>query len=116
MTWRDRLELLDRGIAHFMARWGTRALRVALAVIFVWFGVLKPLGLSPAEPLVLATVDWLPVLSPRGCGWASGVVSGLAAASYAARGCGRAACDAAADSWGADAGGVVGADRGKGWV
>lgn len=37
-------------------------LRASLAVIFVWFGVLKPLGLSPAEDLVLATVGWLPVL------------------------------------------------------
>ena len=30
-------------------------------IIFIWFGVLKPLGLSPAEPLVIATVRWLPL-------------------------------------------------------
>jgi uncharacterized membrane protein YkgB len=48
-----------------MQRWGTPALRLALALIFIWFGLLKPLGLSPAEPLVLATVDALPVLSPH---------------------------------------------------
>jgi hypothetical protein len=34
-------------------------------VIFVWFGLLKPLGLSPAEPLVLATVRDLPVFGPH---------------------------------------------------
>ena len=49
-----------------MRRWGTLALRVSLAVIFVWFGVLKPLGLSPAGPLVRATVGWMPLLSPDG--------------------------------------------------
>ena len=65
MRWHARLERMDRGIAHVMGRWGTRALRFALAVIFIWFGVLKPFGLSPAEPLVLATVEALPVLSPR---------------------------------------------------
>ena len=47
-----------------MSRWGVAVLRLALAVIFVWFGLLKPLGLSPAEPLVLATVDSLPVFRP----------------------------------------------------
>ena len=53
---------MDRRIAQFMDRWGIVSLRISLAVIFIWFGALKPLGLSPAEPLVLATVGWLPVL------------------------------------------------------
>lgn len=55
---------LDRRIASFMQRWGTTALRVSLAVIFIWFGGLKPFGLSPAAPVVLATVRWMPLLSP----------------------------------------------------
>lgn len=55
---------LDRAIAGFMQRYGTPALRFSLGVIFIWFGVLKPLGLSPAAPLVEATVGWLPLLSP----------------------------------------------------
>lgn len=46
-----------------MRRWSLVALRVSLAVIFVWFGILKPLGLSPADPLVRATVGWMPLLS-----------------------------------------------------
>ena len=49
-----------------MRRWGLPALRVSLAVIFVWFGVLKPLGLSPAAELVQATVGWMPFLAPGG--------------------------------------------------
>jgi len=55
---------IDWRIADFMDRWGTLSLRVSLGVIFIWFGILKPLGLSAAEPLVLATVGWLPVLEP----------------------------------------------------
>lgn len=48
-----------------MRRAGVPALRISLAVIFVWFGLLKPLGISPAADLVVSTVGWLPVLSPR---------------------------------------------------
>jgi len=36
----------------------------SLAIIFIWFGALKPVGLSPAAPLVESTVTWLPLLSP----------------------------------------------------
>lgn len=57
-------DALDRRIADFMASWGVMALRVSLGVIFIWFGILKPLGLSPAAPMVLATVDFLPLLRP----------------------------------------------------
>jgi uncharacterized membrane protein YkgB len=58
----SRLEALDRRIVEFMQDWGVLALRVSLGLIFVWFGILKPLGLSAAAPLVLATVDWMPLL------------------------------------------------------
>lgn len=54
------VEWMDRRIAGFMRRWGTPALRGSLAVIFIWFGILKPLGMSPAADLVIATVGWLP--------------------------------------------------------
>lgn len=60
---------IDRSIAAFMRRYGTTALRLSLAIIFIWFGLLKPLGLSPAQPLVEATVSWMPLLSPTG--WVS---------------------------------------------
>lgn len=55
---------LDRRIAGFMNHVGVPALRIALAVVFIWFGILKPLGLSPAAGLVMATVGWLPVFEP----------------------------------------------------
>jgi uncharacterized membrane protein YphA (DoxX/SURF4 family) len=55
---------LDRTLSGFMRRWGVPALRLSLGVVFIWFGLLKPLGISAAEPLVLATVRWLPVGDP----------------------------------------------------
>ena len=55
---------LDKVISTAMRSWGTTALRISLAIIFFWFGILKPLGISPAEPLVIATVKWLPLLAP----------------------------------------------------
>ncbi|MEX2672610.1 MAG: hypothetical protein WD294_10920 [Phycisphaeraceae bacterium] len=61
----NRLDVIDHLIARFMRRWGVVALRYSLAIIFIWFGILKPLGHSPAEPLVLETVDWMPLLSPQ---------------------------------------------------
>ena len=45
-----------------MRRWGFWAIRLSFAVIFIWFGILKPLGLSAAAPLVLDTVSWMPLL------------------------------------------------------
>ena len=52
---------IDRSISAFMNVWGIFALRISLGIIFIWFGVLKPFGLSPAEPLIIATVHWLPL-------------------------------------------------------
>lgn len=60
-----KLVSIDAGISAFMRRYGHGALRYSLAVIFIWFGILKPIGISPAEPLVLLTVDWMPIFSAR---------------------------------------------------
>ncbi len=56
---------IDGAIADFMGRYGLLALRVSLGIIFIWFGVLKPPGVSTAAPLVKATVHWLPIFSPE---------------------------------------------------
>lgn len=51
----------DTRITHWMARAGIPILRIALGVIFIWFGALKLVpGLSPAEDLVVATVPFVP--------------------------------------------------------
>jgi uncharacterized membrane protein YkgB len=58
------LNAVDRRIAAFMHRWGIVALRFSLAVIFIWFGILKPLGLSPAAKVVKETAEWMPLFTP----------------------------------------------------
>ncbi|MFW5916907.1 MAG: hypothetical protein ACOCRD_00700 [Halorubrum sp.] len=57
---RERFERLDREITRQMSRLGIPALRVALGVVFVWFGGLKVIGGSPAAELVAATVYVVP--------------------------------------------------------
>ena len=47
-----------------MRRWGVIALRMSLGAIFIWFGMLKPLGMSPVIPLVKSTTSWMPFLTP----------------------------------------------------
>lgn len=58
--WR-RFDAADTRITRWMARAGIPILRVALGLVFIWFGALKLVpGLSPAEDLVLATAPFLP--------------------------------------------------------
>lgn len=59
----SRFEQLDQYIGEHMILLGIPAIRISFAIIFSWFGILKPLDLSPAIPLVKATVVWLPVFS-----------------------------------------------------
>jgi uncharacterized membrane protein YphA (DoxX/SURF4 family) len=54
------LEELDRRIAGWMNRNGHTVLRIALAVVFIWYGLLKPFGMSPAAELVRETVYFVP--------------------------------------------------------
>ena len=60
-----RFDRIDRWLSLRMARWGDVLLRSTLGIVFIWFGLLKPLGLSPAEPLVLATVAWMPLFDAQ---------------------------------------------------
>ncbi len=63
-------ERLDHVMIAFMTAHGTRLLRVALAVTFIWFGALKVLGHSPVADLVAQTVYWLPpAFFVRFLGW-----------------------------------------------
>ena len=53
-----RFQQLDTRIAGFMGKYSHLLLRMSLGVVFIWFGILKPLGLSPAALLVEQTVYW----------------------------------------------------------
>ncbi len=60
-----KLERADQNIAKHMKNWSVPAVRISFAIIFFWFGILKPLGLSSAIPIVEATVSWLPFFEPN---------------------------------------------------
>jgi uncharacterized membrane protein YphA (DoxX/SURF4 family) len=56
----ETYDRLDRRITQLLADWGITVLRVALGVVFLWFGVLKLIpGLSPAEGLAGKTIETL---------------------------------------------------------
>lgn len=55
-SYREQFEAVDSTIATAMDRWSVPVLRVAIAVVFIWFGALKVFGISPAGELVAATV------------------------------------------------------------
>ena len=50
---------VDRAIAGWMYRYGRFVLRMSLVVIFVWFGALKLVNISPANDLIAHTVYWM---------------------------------------------------------
>jgi uncharacterized membrane protein YkgB len=53
---RESVDEIDRAVAGYMNDLGVPVLRVALGVVFVWFGGLKIIGTSPAADLVANTV------------------------------------------------------------
>jgi len=53
------LDRADRRITAWMNAHAIQYLRISLAAVFIWFGLLKPLGLSPANDLVTRTVYWV---------------------------------------------------------
>ena len=44
----------DRFVIHRIRRMAVPAARIALFIIFFWFGLLKVIGVSPADPIVEA--------------------------------------------------------------
>jgi uncharacterized membrane protein YkgB len=52
------VDRVDATIAGWMNRWGLLFLRISLAVVFIWFGALKPFRISPADDLIARTVYW----------------------------------------------------------
>ena len=70
LDWKTRWDELDSGLIALMSKWGIPLLRVGLGVVFIWFGALKPLGISPAQDLLAATVYWwTPEIVVPALGW-----------------------------------------------
>ncbi len=50
--------VIDDAVTGWMKKNGVTLLRLSIGVIFFWFGILKPFGISPAQELVENTVYW----------------------------------------------------------
>jgi uncharacterized membrane protein YphA (DoxX/SURF4 family) len=61
----NKLNRIDQKIAKWMRRWSTPAVRISFGIIFIWFGILKPFGVSAAESLLKATLVWMPFGTPE---------------------------------------------------
>ncbi len=59
----SRLNSLDVRISGFLNKNGIFLLRYSLGIIFIWFGALKPFGLSPATELVKSTMSFFPFIN-----------------------------------------------------
>lgn len=70
-----KLEKFDGRVINILRKYSDEISRIALFIIFVWFGFLKTIGLSPAAELVVALMNetFLRGLSPEmfliGFGW-----------------------------------------------
>ena len=54
----DRVKEFDLWFISYLESLSLPILRFSLAIIFIWFGALKPFGQSPAVELVTKTVYW----------------------------------------------------------
>ena len=55
---RNTFDTIDPILAEWMNRHGHFFLRISLGIIFIWFGLLKSFGHSPANDLVARTIYW----------------------------------------------------------
>ena len=57
---KSRLNRFDRRLIRSMHHSGIPVLRIALGLVFLWFGALKILGISPVSYLVANTYSFFP--------------------------------------------------------
>jgi uncharacterized membrane protein YkgB len=56
---RQIISRIDDRLIPLLRRWSIPVLRVSLAVVFIWFGALKVLDVTPVHELVASTVYWV---------------------------------------------------------
>ncbi|NGX48084.1 MAG: hypothetical protein K1000chlam3_01472 [Chlamydiae bacterium] len=50
---------LEKKLSFFLKKHSIHLLRYALGVVYLWYGALKLLGISPAEELVYSAIHWI---------------------------------------------------------
>lgn len=58
--WIETVDRADRRISDAMGRLGIPVMRFGLGIVFLWFGALKLVGISPAADIVARTVFFFP--------------------------------------------------------
>jgi len=56
MNVKEAIVKADRRIVEVMNRYSVLLMRIGMAIVFIWFGALKPFGVSPANELVASTI------------------------------------------------------------
>ena len=54
----ETIQRIDEALIRLFQRYGHRAHRVSLGVLYVWFGLLKPLGHKTTTSLLAHTIYW----------------------------------------------------------
>jgi uncharacterized membrane protein YkgB len=52
------IQSIDEALLRLFRRYGHQAHRISLGILFVWFGLLKPLGHKTTTSLVAHTIYW----------------------------------------------------------
>lgn len=52
------LERIDNRVTGVLRKWSEPALRISVALVFIWFGALKIFDVTPVTELVANTVYW----------------------------------------------------------
>ncbi|MEO1130599.1 MAG: hypothetical protein AAFX05_12960 [Planctomycetota bacterium] len=55
-SWKQRVDAIDAAVIHGMERYGHFVERIALAILFIWFGTLKVIGVESATSIIAKTV------------------------------------------------------------
>lgn len=61
VSWKDRYLAKERALSHFLMPHALSILRMAMGLIYFWYGMLKVVGMSPAEELVFNATHWIGV-------------------------------------------------------
>lgn len=55
----DIIATIDQRVTGFLRKWSIPALRISVAIVFIWFGALKVFDVTPVTDLVGNTVYWV---------------------------------------------------------
>lgn len=58
MYWKKYLEL-EKKVSFFLKNRATILLRLSMSSIYIWYGILKIIGISPVEELVFRATHWI---------------------------------------------------------